>query len=90
MHICIFKLLNQETMKDDECRVVRYYTLYLYSFMSSLSTQPSKATDTGENKSAARVGWVEMSVDRRISARVKMKIYKMMVRPAVVDGLQNY
>lgn len=67
-----------------------YYTLYLYCFVSSLSTQPSKATDTGENKSAASVGWVEMSVNRRIAARVKIKIYKMIVRPAVVDGLQNY
>lgn len=32
---------------------------------------------------------MEMSVDRRIAARVKMKIYKMIVRPAVVDGLET-
>lgn len=51
--------------------------------------QSSKATDKRElNKSAARVVSVSVMIcDRRKAARLKGKVYRMVVRPAVTYGL---
>lgn len=79
--MCVSKRQTGETEKLQGAEVVK---VDKFKYLEVKHSKQRKVHRTGEEESAGRVEWVETSIEGEFAARVKRKVYKMVVKPALM------